>query len=136
MDTVFVVVSPGWGNQHRAHTLSLQTLWVEDARKLQKLFWSALQARMLPVWCPERGQDPQSLKAVFQGSLSSLQGPHMQTLSRVGPQRCPLPHPPPLKRYPGVPSRLAQSLHVPGGCCPVYCVWGLLFHMLWTHKPQ
>lgn len=43
----------------------------------------------------------------------------------------------------GVTVRLAWPPQAPGGYCPVFCLWGLLSHLLWgrtpdqwAHKPQ
>ena len=53
MDTAFVVVSPAaWRKQEGTPTSSLKPLWVEDAGKLEKLLWLALQAQV-PLY---RGQ--------------------------------------------------------------------------------
>lgn len=123
VDAVFVVVSsPGWGDQHRAPPSPCK-LWVEVARKLQKLFWSALQASVCACGLTERTRTLESQASVL-GSLSSLQGPACRLPEQGGAPELPASTTPP-EQTSGVPSRLAQSAGT-WSCCPVFCVWELL----------
>lgn len=134
VDAVFVVVglaASGRGDQHRAQAPSLQSLWVEGARKLEKLLWPALQACAPPARGQERRGPP-----VPQG-----RGPGVWQLPAGAPGVDPEKgRAPPVL---GVTARLAWPPQAPGGCCPVFCLWGLLSHLLWgrtpeqwAHKPQ
>lgn len=91
VDTVFVVVSQvarGGGDQHGAHTRSLQPLRVECARKLEELLWPTLQVQVPGVAGREekRGRmGPLGLPRARAGVSQLHAGPQVWAQSRLLP---------------------------------------------------